>query len=382
MIQQSITAASHRAHALSSTLNSTNVLTSMANMTLSKSESTKSRGEFFGMAGPFLVRRTFDELCSRCEGAVVFVSLLGNSGVIDLDNLQHANHLDGVGNSDYEDVRLKELNKRRNALRLFRQNGAVVDLASNPFGWDDEEQDSSDGFVTTSAINNLQSIADAIRAAAASVESNRPVQQHTPNQSADTQRPIPIIFDSLTPLLALHGAQNVSVLLQNFKKVASQQSILSPIIAPILYESISPSNHRLLEDMSDAFMSLQFRDDISKVDAIASGVLDVVRRGGGVLGGKLMRGIVPVHVMKASEDSKIRKTDLRDGYYWIMEYDASKEKKKQDVTLKAGDSKTNGKEDMKEAGQQKSRPRIYLEDNDPELIDFDEEDDIDDDLDL
>lgn len=371
LIQHSITAASQRSHSLSSTQSNNNALSAMTNMTISKSNSSKSKGELFGMGGPFLVRRAFDELCSRCEGSVVFVSLLGNSGVIDLDALKEdsqfgdawvgANHDDGL-----------------NAFSLFRQNGAVVDLASNPFGWDDETQDSSCGFITISSMINLQSIADAIRDAAAKVKSKNTTHQEKSN---DAKKPIPIIFDSLTPLLAFHGAQNASRLLQSFKKGTSEQSALSPIVAPILYESITPSDHRILEDMADAFMTLQFRNEISKNDAIASGVLDLVRRGGGCLGGKLMRGVVAVNIVKATDDQKqIASSDPRVGCCWMIECEANHEEEKLKVKQNIAEAKAN-KEEGKEA-QQKSRPRIYLEDNDPELIDFDEEDDIDDDLDL
>lgn len=378
LIQHSITSEAQRSHALASTLNSTNVVVSMANMNISKT-STRSRGEWFGMSGPFLTRRVFDELCIKCEGVVVFVSLLGNSGVVDLDELQQISRFDGIASDKiYEDTQHKELNKRKNAIRLFKKNGAVVDLATNPFGWDDQKQIDSEGFVTTSTINNLQSIADAVRAAAAVVESRRATQQRSKEQSGASQRPIPIIFDSMTPLLGLHGAQNVSLLLQNFKQsMPSQSYITSPIVAPILYESIRPSDHRLLEDVSDSFMSLELRDDINNNDAIRSGVLDIVRQGGGALGGKLMRGRVPVHIMRASESSKCGTNDLRDRCYWILEHNDEDEKQSDQQTT----NNVIGKEETKESEQQKG-PRIYLDANDPEFEDFDEEDDIDDDLDL
>jgi hypothetical protein len=315
--------------------------------------------------------------------------------VIDLNVLRCADQFDGFGSArEYDDTEQQEMNKRQSGLRLFRQTGAVVDLASNPFGWGDETQSDSDGLIITSAISNLQSIADAIRAAAARVESRRSTQQHTmssQNYSEETQQPIPIIFDSLTPLLALHGAQNVSLLFQNFKQVmpSSSQSIaiLSPIIAPIVYESIRPSDHRLLEDTSDAFMTLRMGDDICKSDAIASGVLDIVRRGGANngLGGKLMRGCVPVHIMKATENStNTFRRDVRDECYWIMEQ-ADDEANSEGVNNKAmpqQHQKIKGKvQDAETEKQAASRPRIYLENNDPEFDDFDEEDP-DDDLDL
>jgi hypothetical protein len=121
------------------------------------------------------------------------------------------------------------------------------------------------------------------------------------------------------------------------------------------------------------------RDEINQSDAIGSGVLDVVRQGGGTLGGKLMRGRVPVHIMRASESLKSGANDPRDGCYWILEHCDEDEKQSDKQTKK--NNNTINSEEPKESEQHKG-PRIYLDDNDPEFDDFDEEDDIDDDLDL
>ena len=121
----------------------------------------------YGISGPFLIGKAFEELCRHCDGAVVFVSSIG--GVLDVDEL-----LDGYDNGDggddrdanyddddddddddecdYEDddgIRLKggrngstnplTLIRRRDGwMRRFRRNGACVDLSSVPFGWEEE----------------------------------------------------------------------------------------------------------------------------------------------------------------------------------------------------------------------------------------------------
>lgn len=373
LIQHSITSASQRAHSLSAALNSTNVVTSMASLDITKSNAVKSRGDFFGMEGSFLTQRSFNELCIKCKGAVVFVCLLGNNGVLCLNDLDRADEFDVNGDEiDYQDMVKIGLNQRMNALRLFRKNGVVVNLASNPYGWNDETEISLD-------MNNLQTIADTIRAAVAKVRSYCPTQQTTTQKSTDTQRPVPIVFDSMTPLLAIHGAKNVSLLLQSFKQVQTQQkSIISPIIAPVLNESIRPSDHRLLEDIADAFISIKFRDDVKNSDGIVSGVLDIVRQGGGALGGKLMRGCIPFRIVSDVDNSMHRPTNARDRTYWLFDHVDDETKEESNQKLRVDIAK---EEVCNDTEGSKTKPRIYLDDNDPEFDDFDEEDP-DDDLDL
>eukprot|EP00956_Cyclotella_meneghiniana_P045459 scaffold370116_cov79-Cyclotella_meneghiniana.AAC.1 len=344
----------------------------MASMNITKkSNVVNARGDWFGMDGSFLAQRSFDELCNRCKGAVVFVSLLGSNGVLCLNNnfLDRADDSDNIDDEiDYEDVeQQKGLNQRMNALRLFRKNGVVVDLASNPYGWNDDETEQS------STLNNLQSIADTIRGAVVKVRS-------TTQQSTDTQRPVPVVFDSMTPLLAIDGAKNVSLLLQSFKQVRTQQKsiVISPIIAPVLYESIRPSDHRLLEDIADAFISVNFNNDTKNSDAIVSGVLDVVRQGGGALGGKLMKGCVHFRIVSDVVNSMNRQTNARDQISWIFDHVEDEAKYERKQTQEADDAV---KVISTSTEATKCKPQIYLDDNDPEFDDFDEEDP-DDDLDL
>ena len=371
LIHHSVTSASQRAHALSATLDE--MVSSSDRNVISKSHVIRRQGEWFGMAGPFLLKRAFVELCLRCDGAVVFVSVMGNSGVVDFKNL---GCYDADCGKDYEHVQQKEMKKGINALRQFRQNGAVVDLASNPIGWDDEEQNDSDGFISTATINSLQTIFDTIHVAAERLRNQRA-------ESENVERPVPIIFDSLTPLLALHGVQNVSLLLKNFKQQVPSKQSLSPIIAPILYESIRPSDHRLLEDMADAFLSLSLKDNSRNNDAMASGILDVVRHGGNTLGGKLMRAAAPILIMKAGEGSKHKQTnDIRDNCYWVFDHIDEADEEDGGKSTNHHSTKTTNALDQAKSGQnEKPCPRIFLDNNDPEYEDYDEEDP-DDDLDL
>mmetsp|Transcript_21678 Transcript_21678/g.45415 ORF Transcript_21678/g.45415 Transcript_21678/m.45415 type:complete len:452 (-) Transcript_21678:46-1401(-) len=420
------------------------------------------QGSWYGMSGPFLVRQAFEELCERCDGGVVFVSLIGTSGVLDLDELdldyeggggESNNWKDGDysgdnGDDDDEDDRegqqhtnLKAFRKRNYALRKFRRNGAWVDLSSDPFGWDEDTEKHNDGisnknnnsFVQKSTMNKLQSIAMAIRRAAATVETRHPPifrgkeqnNQGKKKEQKNTmmQKPIPIVFETLTPLLQLHGVEKISLLIKSLGRcIASSSSlmavpsgmtnvpILSPIVAPILYESLRPSEHRCLEDIADAMLHLNLMEDNPRVSdhpnstPVISGVIDLVRRGGGGgggggkadMGGKLIRHCVPFNIMRAmmSKHSISPLDDARGSCYWILDRDddamsdggAAEIEKGRPLVIdqSAGSmmSTTGADQQASSSTAGPSRPRIYLQDDDPEFDDFDEEDDLDDDLDL
>jgi len=367
--------------------------------------SRRAGGDWYGISGPFLVRQAFRDLSKKCDGRVVFVSVAGTSGILDLD--LDNDHDDGAyyhssshdGNND--------------AIQLFRRNGACVDLNSNPFGWNDQDEEENQNscnnnslFSTKATLSNLQSIATAIRQAASRIVSKEGQSQQ------QQQQPIPIIFDSLTPLLHLHGAERITILLKSLGRTttttpqlhdnnnnnnasSSSLCVLSPIIAPVLYESICLSDHRTLEDCADAMVSLNLidsttttstnyaiegKDDNSVV--VVSGVLDLIRRGGGGggngLGGKLMRHCVPVQILRSLSTTG----DLRDGCYWIIDSgdsdngdDDAAEKGRKQTSSTSRTEPIMGQSQSKDSSS--SRPKIFLEDDDPEFQDYDEDDDLD-----
>ena len=354
----------------------------------------------------------------------MFVSTLGTSGVLDFDELDEPKVYDGIYNvanysagrddgvDHHEDLHNNKqvLRKRIHALQMFRQNGACVDLSSNPFGWedDDAENDACNSFVQRSSMNKLQPIAMSIRRAAANIQDRQPPfqgQEQRGRKQQTLQQPIPIVFETLTPLLHIHGVEKISLLLKSLGRVAPStmkssgiHPVLSPIIAPILYESISPSKHRCLEDVADAMVHLNlfdapegtslpsFNDPDSS--AVISGVMDLVRRGGGGGGGlrgKLIRHCVPFHIMRAAAWNPTHPMDSRESCYWVLDNEngdtnneVNKNKKESNdlstdsTSAAVGPAATNAP----------ARPRIYLEDDDPEFDDYDEEDDLDDDLDI
>merc|ERR1712127_563973 len=111
---------------------------------------------------------------------------------------------------------------------------------------------------------------------------------------------------------------------------------MGPIIVPILYESLRPSEHRCVEDITDAMIYLSPMDDRTRVSAssfngsnstpVTSGVMDLVRRGGGGggradLGGKLIRHCVQFHIKRAMANS-MSFTDARGSCYWVLDQNA------------------------------------------------------------
>lgn len=427
LLQHSLTPKSQRKWALESTMaavdkssnNSSNNFNSGTrsnksnNTAPSSSSSLRSRsgggGDWYGISGPFLVRQALYDLSTKCNGRVVFVSVAGTTGILDLDALHDNNDASSVN--------------------LFRQNGACVDLSSNPFGWNNDEENYEDSnncnnnsFVTKATMSNLQSLASAIRQAASNIIISRSKDEAVDNISKDQksksegnlqlQQPIPIIFETMTPLLQLHGVERVTVLLKSLGRMTildnnndnnsnSTSSVLSPIIVPVLYESICLSDHRTLEDCADAMVSLKLMDTVTSattsIDAldakddkdivVVTGVMDLVRRGGGNggLGGKFMRHCVPIHILRSKTTPTMG--DLRNSCYWIVGSDDKDNTRQEgeeddDVTEK-------GKTDMRSSNNtvldqsptssatpKSSRPQIYLQDDDPDFQDYDEDDDL------
>ena len=471
-IQHSMTPKSQRQWAFASTMAMTNehaqtkkhpsLSSHLASMSFISPQSRhKFQGSWYGMSGPFLVRQAFEELCQACDGAVVFVSLLGTSGILDLqcsvENGAWYSDVTGVdesgeGNnyyartdkfnengesSNFGNKKPEQLEQRSNVIKKFFRNGAWVDLSSNPLGWEDKEEENNSHpscFVKKSTMNNLPTLVDAIRQAAASVEIRRsqPQPREETNKIQRMQRPIPVIFETLTPLLSFHGVENVGLMLKCLGAVMlpkfmssndilhaptkSRPAILSPIVAPILYESLRPSEHRLLEDMADAVISLNILDAHDSVSsdanfctsgasAVVSGVMDLLRRGGGrgaILGGKLIQHCIPFYIMRtpmniSTSSNRWSARDIRDGCYWVLEHHGSHAKDGDGNGEEGGDmgplteqssTRSSDKIDafsggdlLGPAGTTTIRSRIYLDDNDPEFDDFDEEDP-DDDLDL
>ena len=255
--------------------------------------------------GDLFVKEAWSECVERCDGRVILVSCCDLIPLLDTGTTsctsttrstrtrtdEHTNNHRGR-RSGHKNL---DLDREERLMQSFRDNGAIVDLHSDPLGWDsdgdsdsDEEQKHNEKDLATSTstfkgqVTKLQSILSAIHRAA----------QHIRIQTRDSKctetgvqmqmqiQPIPIIFDSATPILLHHGV-NKLILLLTYLKQQSQHpktktkmgmdmddntmngntpapaSILSPIFLPTLAELLPPSSMRVLEDTSDAVMTLQ-----------------------------------------------------------------------------------------------------------------------------
>ena len=231
---------------------------------------TPSESATRDLAGHMLALSALEEVASRTGGRVVWVSL--------------ANNLSVPSRSYGDGGTAHALDDSVWAAQLQR-NGATVDLASDPLGWDesDDEEDGEnkeedDGAPSTthrwysSRMDSLKAVLATIERAAASIPST------DDGNGNEATRDIPVIFDSIIPLLSYHGSAKTYRFLQrllgrgtvgNNINGASNNIALSPIVAPISIESIQPADMRRFEDEADAIVTL------------SGGEMRTMRRGGG-----------------------------------------------------------------------------------------------------
>jgi hypothetical protein len=358
------------------------------------------------MSGSFLSKQTFEELCSRCDGAVVLVSLLGGEDWL-LDDNESVNHNDDVyyATNTTDDNGSEGLHKSIRAKQSFRRHGAIVDLSSNSFGWDtdqyDDDTDKVEGtisnnndtgtaFVQKCTMSNIQLIVQAIQRAVDTIESRRSLNENQHDAPIKTtKQPVPIMFDTLTPFLLVHSMSRFITLLKMLKTVSTPYR-LSPIVVPMHYESLRPSEIRYLEDEADAFIHIE---STQNNDTLAGGscILDIVRHGGTdrMMGGKLIHHRVPFSIMRSLplpyQDSTRNDPMMRDGYYWIL-HPTTKDCDKNVDPPAVRSTKTMTAEapgdKPKPTAANSTGPRIYYEANDPGFEFYDEEDELDDDLDI
>jgi hypothetical protein len=256
----------------------------------------------------------------------------------------------------------------------------VVDI--DPFGLEEKENDTDDGKATIFA-KNLRQLYQGLK-------------KEVDRTSANGTHAI-LVWQSLTPLIVVHG----------FKKVLRLLCALPSCfqVWPVNLQVMTPEQHAQLEDASNAILHLY------------DGEMNLIRQGirerGNVLRQKVpfqLKAIVSdgheqrrYRIVKESEDEEGRNDDDdndnghrnsnkdENGSNGIVENKVgSIESSRSDgrsrgahVRIEESDGGRNEKISFpseKEVSAP-SRPRIYLEDDDPEFDDFDEEDP-DDDLDI
>lgn len=218
----------------------------------------------------------------------------------------------------------------------------VIQTSIDPWGWDEECIENKP------SLNNLQELFTSL---------------HTLIQ----QQPKTIlIWESLSPLLAVHGFEKVHLLLNHLKGCFQ--------IWPIRMEVLTPLQHEALEDSAQALLHLK------------EGEMTMLRQGVREKG-NIVRLNLPFRLTGEKLVELENEEDL-------------KSKQKEETVNKEGSSKKDSAsnsatpssrskkiqlklEDDNEKASTPSNnlPRIYLQDDDPEFDDMDEEDP-DDDLDI
>ena len=268
----------------------------------------------------------------------------------------------------------------------------VLDLGSrDPFGWDEKEEDTADTDEKSAPFAKLENLREFYRKLKGEL-----------NQKGTSGKPVILIWQSLTPLIVVHG----------FKKVLRLLCALPPCLQiwPANLQIMTPAQHAQLEDASNAILQLQ------------GGEMNIIRQGirerGNVLRKKLPFRLEAIasdryeqtrfRVVEEAEEDE-RRNDGDDDHrnskaansgdkdeYGSNAVAAEKTKSNDSsnsiskprgtvLRLKESDGGRNesaaGNLSSEKEETAPSRPRIYLQDDDPEFDDFDEEDP-DDDLDI
>jgi hypothetical protein len=272
----------------------------------------------------------------------------------------------------------------------IRRNVQVIDIGSrDPFGWEEKENDTDDGKATTFAnINNLGQLYQRLK--------------EEFDRASTCGTPVILIWQSLTPLIMVHG----------FKKVLRLLCALPTCLQvwPVKLQVMTPKQHAQLEDASNAILYLR------------GGEMNIIRQGirerGNVLRQKLpfrLEAIVNdtheqrrFRIVEEAEDEEGRNNDDDDHHSSKAASSSDKDGNGNNAiavdktgTIESShiDGRSRGAHlqiEENDGGRNERvggnfssenevagphRPRIYLEDDDPEFDDFDEEDP-DDDLDI
>ena len=268
----------------------------------------------------------------------------------------------------------------------------VVDLGSrDPFRWDEEGSTGggNDSSTTFAKMDNLQQVYQRLKMEL--------------DLSGTSRKPTILIWQSLTPLIVVHG----------FKKVLRLLCALPPCLQvwPVNSHSLTQTQHAQLEDASNAILHLH------------GGEMNIIRQGirerGNVLRQKLPFRLEPIvsgrykqprfrvvvevedkERMKDGDDdchlNKPANSDDKDEYgsnSVLAEKTKSNEPLHSNGSSRGApllieendggrnESATSGNNSSEREPNASFRPRIYMQDDDCEFDDFDEEDP-DDDLDI
>jgi len=257
----------------------------------------------------------------------------------------------------------------------------TVPTSCIPSGWDDNDDEGGDNALPS--LDDLDSILQAIERQLAN----------------NTTRKMCIVFESLSPILVRHGFARTMHFLQKI--------LPCMMILPVQHDSMTPKQHAFLEDVCQALLCLRQGD----MTMVRQGVRE---------SGNIVRAAVPFRIESRTwgyellqagsqsdkDDNKgnsshaasapavsARTSGQVDGNDNRSQVSsrrgANSKSKKKKISLKleedAEDNIHHGNAGSKEQSNPSApvvvKPRIFMQDDDPEFDDFDEEDP-DDDLDL
>jgi hypothetical protein len=118
----------------------------------------------------------------------------------------------------------------------------VVDASHNPWGWDDDTELHDDGVHKSVQLQDLPHLYDVLRRVVTDLEG----------------KPVMLVWESLAPLIMVHGFDQVLRFLEALDKPVSGDATADRILQiwPIRTETLTPSQHAKLEDAANALMNL------------------------------------------------------------------------------------------------------------------------------
>jgi hypothetical protein len=251
-------------------------------------------------------------------------------------------------------------------------NLTILPTTKNPWGWEDDEPESP-----SVSFNDTPSLAK--------------VLQDAMDKNTLSEKKTVVVWESLTPLLARHNGLISKTI--SFLRQFSSSSCLQ--VWPVRIDSVTKVQHAHLEDTASAVLWLQGGD----MTLIRQGIRET---------GNIVRETLPFRIEYSSSSQS------SGGKYRLLEVENENEEENQDETpqdqetptltpstgtsatstgeTSAGTVKTRSRtkvrlqmeEEKLEAPPvptENNRPRIFLQDDDPEFDDLDEEDP-DDDLEI
>jgi hypothetical protein len=249
------------------------------------------------------------------------------------------------------------------------QQTHVIDAAKDPFGWN-EGTDSS-----TTNMEDLNSIVSAVESL---VQKTTTIDDGSPYCCG-------LVIESLTPILQRHGLD------QTVRLIRKLRTIVLSIVISVVRETLSPCEHRVLEDLAEAILCIQegdatlLRKGVRERDNVVREILSfqIVTDQEGQRNVQLVDADVIVH--EEPQQPKSAAVAFIDNKQHRTHSQTSKSRPKVELRLEEGDRQGQQKEpshrQTPSEPSETSAAHIYMDDDDPEFDDYDEEDP-DDDLDI